>query len=150
MKHPPYLFEHPYITRYTFMSLGRKRIPKVVDFTDLGMDNIFNIAFGDMREDGTMDDRANSNNGDIVKVLSTVISILKDFTEKQPEVYVAFTGSTEDRMRLYGRILRSYYSVFSKDFKVSAFIRDAGNYKEVPFDPKTQQDCVVFLVKRIN
>jgi hypothetical protein len=51
--------------------------------------------------DGTIDDTSNSNNGDIVKVLATVISILKDFTLKNPKAYVFFTGSTDERVKLY-------------------------------------------------
>ena len=145
-----YLFERPHITRYTFISVGRRRIEKVVDFTDLGMNNIFSLAFGDLREDGTVDDRANSNNGDIVKVLATVISILKDFTQNHPEVCVAFVGSTEERMKMYTRILKSYFSVFSKNFFISAFVRNGESYDEVPFDPKANLDYVVFLVKKID
>ncbi len=150
MNRPPYLFERSYLTRYTFTSVGRKRIKKVVDFTDIGIENTFNLAFGDLRDDGMLDDRANSDNGDIVKVLATVIFILKDFTEDQLNAYGAFTGSTEDRMRLYTRILKSYYSIFSKEFRISAFIRTGDSYEEVAFDPKVTQDYAVFLIKRID
>jgi hypothetical protein len=36
------------------------------------------MGFGDRLPDGSIDDTANSNNGDIVKVLATVIAVLKD------------------------------------------------------------------------
>jgi hypothetical protein len=144
-----YAYDHPDVTRYTFTSVGRKRIEKIVEFTELGYEKVFNLAFGDLMADGSVDDRSNSNNGDIVKVLATVISILKDFTSENPGAYVAFTGSTEERMKLYTRILKSYYSVFNKEFKISGFIKAGDDFKEVQFDPKSTLNYTVFLIKRI-
>ena len=144
-----YTYDHPYVTRYTFTSVGRKRIEKVVDFADLGMKNVFNLAFGDLLPDGSVNDTANSNNGDIIKVLSTVISIMRDFTTKNPQAQVTFTGSTPERTKLYARILRSHYLDFSKEFAISGFVKSGDNYKEVRFDAKATLDYVVFLIKRI-
>jgi hypothetical protein len=137
------------VTRYTFMSVGRKRIEKVVEFSDFGLKNTFNLAFGDLLPDGTIDDLANSNNGDIVKVLATVISILKDFTAKNPKAYIAFTGSTDERMKLYTRILKSYYPTFKKEFKISGFLKTEKGYSEIAFTPEQNIDYTVFLIKRI-
>jgi hypothetical protein len=39
-----------------------------LDFT-----NLYNLGFGDLLPDGKIDDKVTSNNGDIIKVLSTVI-----------------------------------------------------------------------------
>src|SRR5260370_38780359 len=103
---PPYLYNSDSTTVYTFTSVGRSRIEKMVEFANGGIENVYNLAFGDLQPNGTIDDASNSNNGDIVKVLVTVISILKDFTEKNPKAYVAFTGSRDDRIKLYRRILR--------------------------------------------
>jgi len=107
------------------------------------------LAFGDLMPDGSIDDKSNSNNGDIVRVLATVIGILKDFTSENPAAYVAFTGSTEERMKLYTRILKSYYSIFNKEFKISGFIKVDDNFEEVQFDPKLTVNYTVFLIKRI-
>jgi hypothetical protein len=144
-----YSYDHPDVTRYTFTSVGRKRIEKIVEFTDVGYDNVFNLAFGDLMPDGSIDDKSNSNNGDIVRVLATVIGILKDFTSENPAAYVAFTGSTEELMKLYTRILKSYYSIFNKEFKISGFIKVDDNFEEVQFDPKLTVNYTVFLIKRI-
>jgi hypothetical protein len=150
MHHSAYTYDHNTVTRYTFTSVGRKRIEKVVEFTDIGIENTFNLAFGDLLPNGSIDDTAISNNGDIAKVLATVISILKDFTTKNPQAHVAFTGSTDERIKLYARILKSYYSIFSADFKILAFIISGDTYKEVKFEPDAKVDYAVFLVKRIN
>ncbi len=61
----------------------------------------------DLLASGKIDDKANSNNGDIIKVLSTVILIIKDFTEENPEAKIAFSGSTKERTALYQRILKA-------------------------------------------
>lgn len=63
--------------RYVFVSDGKKKIQKIVDFVPLRQGNIINLGFGDLSPDGSIDDKANSNNGDIIKVLATVIDILK-------------------------------------------------------------------------
>ena len=68
---PFYPYDHPYSSQYTFISIGKKRILKAVDFSHTGIRNIVNLGFGDLLDDGTIDYKANSNNGDIVKVLST-------------------------------------------------------------------------------
>jgi hypothetical protein len=122
----------------------------MVEFTNVGIENVYNLAFGDLLPNGAIDDSSNSNNGDIVKVLATVISILKDFTERNPMAYIVFTGSTEERIRLYRRILRSYYSTFNKDFKIMAYIQTDDTYTQVAFDPEIKADYEVFIVKRIN
>jgi hypothetical protein len=148
MSQPGYTFQSTTKTRYTFISTGRKRIEKLVEFSDFGLKDIYNLAFGDLKSDGSLDDTANSNNGDIIKVLATVISILKDFTAKNPRAYIAFTGSTGERMKLYARIIKSYYSVFKKEFTISGFIKSGKGYREVNFDPTQPQDYEVFLIKR--
>ena len=144
-----YVFECLNTKRYTFESVGHNKIRKVVEFTHVGMNDTFNLAFGDLREDGAVDDQIISNNGDIVKVLTTVINVLRDFIEKHPGAIVAFVGSTPERMRLYTRILRSYYSTFSKEFTISTVIQIEENYEEIPFDPAAPSNYIIFFVKRI-
>jgi len=52
-------------------------------------------------------------------------------------------------MKLYTRILKSYYSIFNKEFKISGFIKVDDNFEEVQFDPKLTVNYTVFLIKRI-
>jgi hypothetical protein len=94
----------------------------VVDFTPSGIKNIVNIGFGDLMPDGSIDDKANSNNGDIVKVLATIVEILKHFTIQHPQAVIYFRGNTVERTKLYTRVLKTYYSVFSKEFKMIGII----------------------------
>lgn len=100
-----YPFSLTEATRYVFISEGKRSIEKIVEFTPLQISNTFNIAFGDALPDGSIDDMANSNNGDIIKVLSTVVKILEDFTDRFPESTVFFAGSTAERTMLYNAFL---------------------------------------------
>src|ERR1700748_1610973 len=102
MSYVPYPYEQIHSTRYVFTSDGVRKIRKVVGFTPLGIGNIINMGFGDQLPDGTIDDQADSNNGDITKVLATVIDIIKHFTTRHPKAVIYFRGSTPDRTKLYG------------------------------------------------
>jgi hypothetical protein len=61
---------------------------------------------GDLQPDQTVDVESISDNGDRDLILATVIQTLLAFFEEYPSAFVAFTGSTPERTRLY-RILLS-------------------------------------------
>jgi len=130
--------------RYHFISVGKKRIEKVVEFIALG-ENLVNLAFGDLLPNGSIDYRANSNNGDIVKVLATVVDILKSFISLDPNVKIYFRGSTPERTKLYARILRTYYSVFSKDFIITGISWANDHSKPRPSTPTQTGNIILFL-----
>ena len=148
MTNVPYSYKRLHGHRYVFTSVGRKKIEKVVDFVPLGIRNLFNLGFGDLLPDGSIDDTANSNNGDIVMVLATVIGILKDFTAELPQAEIYFSGSTPERTRLYSRILKTYYASFGKEFKITAIIVSDNDNQQVVFDPGSRVEYLGFLVKR--
>lgn len=109
-----------------------------------------NFGFGDLMADGSINYRANSNNGDILKVLATVVDILRHFTSMHPEIILFFTGSTIERIRLYTRILKTYYALFSKDFIVYGIAGTENENKIIPFDPQSGIEYFGFLIKRIG
>jgi hypothetical protein len=122
---------------------------KVVDFTPLGINNLVNLGFGDLRSNGSVDDIAVSNNGDIVKVLATVIEILKHFTATYPRSIIFFRGSTEERNKLYWRIIKTYYVTFTRDFMILGIIGDWDQNEMVPFEPTSVREYFAFIIKRI-
>jgi hypothetical protein len=150
MAYIPYTYQRVRPRRYVFFSEGKHRIKKVVDFSPLGIGNILNLGFGDLQPDGSVDDKANSNNGDIIRVLATVVDILKDYTAQYPNAVIYFKGSTAERTKVYGRILRSYYEIFSKDFMIMGMVGTKNESTTVPFDPQIDFDFLAFLVKRIS
>jgi hypothetical protein len=143
-----YLYGRQGDDRYSFISIGKRNITKVVDFSPTSMKNLFNLGFGDLLPDGSIDDTANSNNGDIVKVLTTVVEIIRDFTANSPDIKIIFIGSTDDRTKLYARILRMYFEDFIKEFTITAFLKSGDFYVEVEFDPQHALEYSGFFIKR--
>ena len=104
MNKPKYLYKSEELLMiYEFVSEGPKgRIKKMVQYTDTGTENVYNLAFGDYDEKTkNIDDISITNNGDSTKVLATVASTVYAFTEKHPNAWIFATGSTVVRTRLY-------------------------------------------------
>ena len=146
MNRPAYAFRKMDANLYKFTSEGTSYIEKLVEFSYLHRPGIVNLGFGDSLGGKLMDDEVVSNNGDITKIMATVVRIIEDFTDDFPEAKVAFAGSTPERTRLYGRILRTYFAEFSLKFKIEAQM--GTNREEVDFDPEHPYIYGAFIVKR--
>ena len=89
-------------TLFDFLSVGRNGfIPKRIEFTPTEIANIVNLAFGDVDEEGEINDYSISDNGDRNKILATVAFATDLYLTKYPERWVYFKGSTQERTRLY-------------------------------------------------
>lgn len=148
MNQASYPVNRKHAARYTFTSEGERRIEKVAEFTHSTLTDIFNLAFGDLLPDGSIDDTATSNNGDIIKVLSTVVQILDDFTARHPHVSIFFSGSTAERTALYARIIKTYHSSFVTKFDIKAIIAFESGYRQIVFDPGEKAEYIAFVIKR--
>lgn len=115
---PYYPFNRVHSNQYTFVSTGKRPITKVIEFTYAGWGKIVNMGFGDLLSDNTVDDKVNSNNGDLIMVLGTAIEILKTYTAQFPDAEIFFTGRTHARTLLYSRIVKNYYYEFTKEFTI--------------------------------
>jgi hypothetical protein len=135
--------------RYGFISIGKKKIEKAVDFVFL-QGKIVNLAFGDLLPDGASDDMANSNNCDIIKVFATIIDIVRDFTNRYPDIKIYFEGSTPERTKLYGRILRTYYTTFIKEFAIAGVSMIDGEVHALSINSKIETEYFGFYIKRIS
>ena len=111
---------------FQFISDGPKgRILKVVEFTKLENENVFNLGFGDWDEaNKKINDIVVTNNGDSIKVLATVASTIYDFTRKNPKAIIFITGSTEVRTRLYRMGITNNLEEIKKDFLVFGVKKD--------------------------
>lgn len=86
----------------------------------------------------------------MLKVLATVVYILKHYTSQHPEIMVFFTGSTKDRTRLYTRIIRTYYPLFTKEFVLYGIIGTGRDNETIPFNSEVELEYLAFLIKKIN
>lgn len=148
MTHLSYTYNLQDAHRYIFTSIGKMRIIKAVDFTPTTIPNLYSLSFGDLQPDGTVDDISISNNGDILKVLSTVVQIAIDFLNYNPDFKLVFTGSTDERTKLYARILKMYETEFRKSFTISALIATEHFYEEIDFNPQDAFKYSAFFLKK--
>jgi hypothetical protein len=93
MKHEKYtdlLVTNDYL-EYEFISIGPQgAIPKIIQFTPTLNETIINLAFGNKKNDGNIDDLARDNNKDRNKILATVVSVLKIFFEAYGEMGIFY------------------------------------------------------------
>jgi hypothetical protein len=134
--------------KYLFTSHGNTSIVKRVEFTSMGLPDIYNVGFGDVLPDGTIDDESKSNNGDMFKVLVTVVHIIKDFLNKYPKRKIFFTGSTQSRTSLYNRILRMYHIELGASYIITMLVRKRHHTTEIIFDPVKEISCIGFFVRK--
>jgi hypothetical protein len=129
---------------FTFISVGPKgQIAKRVKFVETDTRDVYNLSFGDLDPaTGDINDRVVSNNGDTEMVLSTVVSAIYAFTDRYNEAWVAATGSTKARTRLYRIGLSKYLTEIKKDFEIYGY----RNQQWQEFEKGIEYD--VFLVKR--
>lgn len=150
MNQAPYPYRRELDTRYTFVSEGKKPITKVVEFLLIQNNDLYNLGFGDLADDGTIDDIINSNNGDLVKVIATVFKIIQRFTEEFPNATVYFTGSTPNRTRLYNRVIKTNYRKIDRFFEISALNDTDDGLIEVAYDLDDNDNYVAFFLTRLN
>jgi hypothetical protein len=97
------------------------KIPKVVEYEEIE-EGTFNLAFGDVDENGRLNDSVVSNNGDMHKVLATVIQTVLTFLEIYPTRRVYFSGNSPARNRLYRAILSRDIESWSEMFEVDGIL----------------------------
>ena len=106
---------------FEFMSVGKKGvIPKRIEFTPTDLPNIVNLAFGDIDEEGEIDDYSISDNGDRNKILATVAYIVEIYLNMQPDKFVYFRGSTQERTRLYRMAVGLNFNELTERFDIYA------------------------------
>jgi hypothetical protein len=108
------------LTTFDFLSEGPKgKIEKIVQFSLIYQNNLYNLAFGDRNYlTGQIDDKIVTDNGDSEKVLATVVAAVYAFCERVPDALIYATGSTASRTRLYRMGINKYYDIVKEDFKI--------------------------------
>ncbi|SDD50837.1 hypothetical protein SAMN04487996_101195 [Dyadobacter soli] len=108
---------------YEFVSQGQRgAVKKIVEYAWTGLENVYNLGFGDYDEvSNEINDLVVTNNGDCLKVLATVAWTVREFMFWYPDKLIFATGSTGARTRLY-RIgivsnlneIKEYFVIFGK------------------------------------
>jgi hypothetical protein len=146
MKYPRYEYStEDQLFFFEFESIGIKgKVKKVVQYSEMSVKGFYNLGFGDFNEDtNEIDDEVVTNNGDGLKVLSTVVSTLYAFTGKYPEANIFATGSSEARTRLYRMGITNNLEELKQDFLVFGMRKD-----EIFEEFIVGEDYIGFLVTR--
>jgi hypothetical protein len=132
---------------FSFVSEGPKgEIKIVVQFNATENPAIYNLAFGNLLEDGSVDDTIKNDNKDRNKVLATVAATVYEFTSKYPEKFIFFTGSTPERTRLYRMALTNNLDELGLDFEILGVVLHPENYSVEKLIKG--KDYFGFMVKR--
>ena len=117
---------------YEFISEGPKgQIKKMVQYTETGTENVYNLAFGDYDDEtNSINDLSITNNGDSLKVLATVASTVYAFTDKYTNAWIFATGSTAVRTRLYRMGITNNIEEIKSDFEVYGLTTETNVWEE--------------------
>jgi hypothetical protein len=134
------------LTTFEFLSEGKNgQILKIIQFQQMNLYNLYNLAFGDKNEEtGQIDDKIITDNGDAEKVLATVVSAIYAFADYYPDCWIYATGSTASRTRLYRMGINKYYEIVVADFEIM------GEYKNEWESYEFGKDYQAFAVHRKN
>ena len=117
----------PDFETYDFVSDGAKGIiHKRIFFELIQEPAIYNLAFGDLTDNGEIDDYSISDNKDMTKILATIAAAIGLFLEKYPERKVFFRGSTAERTRLYRMAISINLEELSGRYNINGVLPDGG------------------------
>ena len=113
---------------FEFTSVSsKKHIRKRVEYQNIGLEDYYNLAFGDVNlETNGIDDKVVSNNDDGEKVLATVASTIYTFIKSYPNAVIFAKGSNSVRTRLYRIGISNNLEELKKQFDVFGFIENVG------------------------
>jgi hypothetical protein len=130
---------------FDFISMGKcGTIPKRISFIPTALPYVYNLAFGNLKEDGKIDDISVSDNGDRNKILATLARVIDQYTRKYPERLIYFRGSTKERTRLYRMAVGLNLEELSETFDIYAEMNN--DFDFVPFHKN--MEITAFLIKR--
>ena len=146
MTHPFYQFtSSTEALRFEFESVGHSIIHKVIVYQKLPFPDVYNLALGDIDEQGMADYKITSDNGDRDWVLATVVQTLIAFLERYPQASIFIAGSTPSRTRLYRGIIALELEDIQKRFDVMGV---TGSGTE-PFEPNKSYAAFVISLKQV-
>ena len=123
----------PDALKYKFLSRGPKgAITKIIEFQKTAIPNFYNLAFGNLNHDGTIDDLTVNDNKDRNKILATVALVVYEFTKGNNKL-IFFAGSTPET-RLYRMAITLNLETLTTDFEIFGVLKNQEMFIDVPFE----------------
>ena len=133
------------LSSFDFISTGKNgSFVKRIVFMRTEIDRVYNLAFGDVMENGEIDHYSITDNGDRNKILATVFDVVNTYTVRYPERFIYFRGSTSERTRLYRIAIGLNLEELSRVFDI--FVEIEGDDRFIPF--RKNMELEAFLIKR--
>lgn len=136
---------------FIFLSQGEQVIPKLIAYRPIGKgeNTYFNWGFGDLVIDPStkeyrVDDKAESNNGDVKVIFYTVVSTLTIFFQMHPHATVYLAGSTKQRLTIYARLIHRHWKHIAPYYEVKGFVGG----EIVDFRPEMQFEYLLISRKK--
>ena len=106
--------------RFEFESVGKERVvKKVIRYAETNISGLYNLSLVDVLINGAESDTAITDNGDMEKILATVLSTFPLFLNRYPDCQIFFMGSTPTRTRLYQIAIRRELTTALKLFSIN-------------------------------
>jgi hypothetical protein len=119
-QHYPVHYRSGETHQFWFVSVGRRNVIKCVQL-DLLEENpdVYNLCLYDVNEDsGELSDSLVSNNGDLLKLFSTIAVCLKSFFHIDSFASISFQGNTVSRNRLYRMWISKFKPYWQDEFDI--------------------------------
>src|SRR5687768_1594345 len=117
---------------FTFLSQGEEVIPKAIAFTPIEKSGskYYNWGFGDLMIDEKtgeyiINDKSESNNGDVKTVFYTVVSTLSKFFEIHPDSTVYVEGSNHQRTEVYRKLINRHWTQIEPFYRIEGYTNGA-------------------------
>lgn len=91
---------------------------KIAKTTHPLMPNVYNLTFGPLNQDGSIDDKARLSHQNYSRVFSTVLFEAISFLEQHPNDYVGIDGSDNARAYMYYRCIQNNLAYLRSIFTI--------------------------------
>ena len=113
---------------FEFDSIGIKGTIKKAIIYEQVKHNTYNLALVNVVDDKYDDDLIETNNGDIVKILTTIYQSINDFFDRYPDCYVEIIGNTEQKVKLYSKLVERYYNILIDKYQLNGYFKNKPLY----------------------
>ena len=118
---------------FQFDSEGPKgKIRKIIRFTSTEGGEVYNLVFGNLNDDGSIDCKIINDNKDRNKILATIFYIVYEFINKKPDKRIFFYGRP-DRIRLYRMAISVNLEELKKYFEIFGVLKGEEPLIAIPF-----------------